>query len=452
MKLFSAPVWVCFAASIIAIQGSAAVLTHRYPFSADASDVVGGAGGQLVGGAAISGGAVVLNGTSAYVNLPNNLVTGYTAVTIEAWVTDNGSGNWARIFDFGNSSGGEDFPLGSGSSGTQYMFLTPRSGSGTMSGNYTIPGSSQNTEWSGNALPTGVREHLVWASDVAAQTSWLYVNGVLVASNSFTTLAPAALGNTVNDWVGRSQYNDPLFKGAISDFRIYNGALGPLQVAVDLAAGSGHLVTDPGNLQSLALQTAPTMAPGSTQMPVVLGNFVNVTNVNLLLAAGVIFSSSNPGVITVNSSGRITAVGPGLATVTAGFGGIAGTQTIYVSDPPQTLVHRYSFTTNAGDSEGTANGILSGGATIANSNVVLNGSSAYVDLPNNIVSNFTSVTFEAWFTDNGGNGWARLWDFGNSSGGEGNQGGGTSYMFLSVPSGSGGLRGSYNLGSGEQGH
>lgn len=448
MKLRVASAVACLALSLF--QSSAATLTHRYPFSANASDTVGTAHGQLVGGAVISGGAVVLDGSTGYVNLPNNLVTNYTSIAIEAWVTDNGSGNWARIYDFGNSSGGEDFPLGSGVSGTQYMFLTTRSGWGTLLGNYNAPGGSPSVEWPGNALPIGVRTHVVWTSDAAAQTAWLYVNGVLVGSNTGATVTPASLGNTVNDWIGRSQYNDPLFKGSISDFRIYNGALSPLQIAVDLTAGSGQLVTDPGVLQSIRWQLSPTMPQGTTQTPGVIGNFGNVTNVNLLLVPGVTFSSSNTNVVTLNSSGRLSAVGPGVVTVTASYAGISGTQTIYVSDPPQTLAHRYSFTTNANDSEGTANGILSGGAIIANSNVVLNGSTAFVDLPNNLFTNLTSVTFEAWFTDNGGGGWARIWDFGNSSGGEGNQGTGTSYMLMSVPSGFGGVRGSYNLGSGEQ--
>src|ERR1039457_6486513 len=308
MKFKAVAAWACMAFTFFEVTGSAASLTHRYPFSANASDTVGGANGQLVGGASISGGAVVLDGASGYVNLPNNIVTGYTAVTIETWVTDNGSGNWARIYDFGNSSGGEDFPLGSGTSGIQYMFLTSRSGSGTLFGNYNTPSASQGVEWSGTPLPTGVRQHVVWASDGTAQTAWLYVNGVLVASNPGMTLTPAALGPTVNDWIGRSQWNDPLFKGSISDFRIYNGALSPLQVAVDLAAGSGQLVTDPGVLQSINLQAAATIALGTTQTPAVTGNFANITNVNLLLVPGVVYSSGNPNVITVSSAGRITAV------------------------------------------------------------------------------------------------------------------------------------------------
>ena len=234
--------WTCCAMVFFEMPGSAANLTHRYPFSVDASDAVGGSNGQLVGGAAISGGAVVLNGSSAYVNLPNNLVTGYTAITIEAWVTDNGSGNWARIYDFGNSSGGEDFPIGSSTSGIQSMFLTPRSSSGTLLGNYTTPSSSQSVEWSGTPLPTGVQQHVVWASDAAAQTAWLYVNGVLVGSNTDMSLTPAAIGNTTNDWIGRSQWNDPLFKGSISDFRIYNGALshGPRRASIHQFSGCDH--------------------------------------------------------------------------------------------------------------------------------------------------------------------------------------------------------------------
>src|ERR1019366_1969241 len=194
MKLRIISTWACLGLALI--QCSAANLTHRYPFSANANDTVGAANGQLVGGATISGGAVVLDGSSGYVNLPNNLVTNYTSITIEAWVTDNGSGNWARIYDFGNSSGGEDFQLGSGTSGIQYMFLTSRSGSGTLFGNYNTPSASQSVEWSGTPLPSGVRQHVVWASDGTAQTAWLYVNGVLVASNPGMTLTPAALGNT----------------------------------------------------------------------------------------------------------------------------------------------------------------------------------------------------------------------------------------------------------------
>ena len=222
-------IWHLFLAVVLGAASSlqATDLVHRYSFTANANDSVGTANGVLQGGATISGGAAVLDGSSGYVNLPNNLVTGYTSVTIEAWVIDTGGRTWARIFDFGNSSGGEDFTLGSDTAGTQYMFLTPRSGSGTLRGAYTTASNSgeQLAEWSGTALPTGVLKHVAWVSDGSANTALIYVDGALVASNTAFTLTPASLGPTVNNWIGRSQWNDPLFQGSITEFRIYNGAL-----------------------------------------------------------------------------------------------------------------------------------------------------------------------------------------------------------------------------------
>ncbi|HEX7655009.1 MAG TPA: LamG-like jellyroll fold domain-containing protein, partial [Verrucomicrobiae bacterium] len=190
-SLPTSPVLVALLLGLVT-SAPAAVLTHRYPFSANANDTVGGGNGQLVGGATISGGAVVLDGSSGYVNLPNNIEAGYNAVTIEAWVTDTGGYTWSRIFDFGNSSAGEDFALSTGSSGLQYMFLTGHSGSGALRAAFELPNvNEQGTEWSGTALPTNVRQHVVWTTDGSSQASLIYVNGVLVASNLSTTITPA---------------------------------------------------------------------------------------------------------------------------------------------------------------------------------------------------------------------------------------------------------------------
>src|SRR5204862_889005 len=106
--------------NVTVISDLPTVLQNRYSFTADASDSVGAANGTLVNNAVISGGAVVLDGQDSYVDLPNNLLTNLDSITMEAWVTDTGSANWARIWDFGNSSGGEDLQGG----GLQYIFLS----------------------------------------------------------------------------------------------------------------------------------------------------------------------------------------------------------------------------------------------------------------------------------------------------------------------------------------
>lgn len=219
-------------------------LRHRYAFDADASDSIGTAHGQFINGAIISGGAVQLNGVNQYVNLPNNLVTGYTSITLEMWVTDEGSGNWARLYDFGNSSGGEDFALGNSTQGTQYMFLCLPSDAGNLRGAYTVTGGGsgeQVVQWGGQRPPVGQQVHLAWTSDGATHTGVLYVNGAEVGRNTALTLTPAALGPTVNNWLGRSQWPDALFKGSIAEFRIYDTALSSNSIAANYLLGPDAL-------------------------------------------------------------------------------------------------------------------------------------------------------------------------------------------------------------------
>ena len=39
----------------------------------------------------------------------------------------------------------------------------------------------------------------------------MYVNGVQVAQNTAMTLTPSSMGNTTQNYIGKSQYDDPLF-------------------------------------------------------------------------------------------------------------------------------------------------------------------------------------------------------------------------------------------------
>jgi hypothetical protein len=53
----------------------------------------------------------------------------------------------------------------------------------------------------------------------------LYLDGDLVAQAPTDTL-PSDVGETTQNWLGRSQYvADPYFDGALDDFRIYDRAL-----------------------------------------------------------------------------------------------------------------------------------------------------------------------------------------------------------------------------------
>jgi hypothetical protein len=100
------------------------------------------------------------------------------------------------------------------------------------------------------------------------------------------------------------------------------------------------------------------------------------------------------------------------------------------------LVRQYTF--NGGTVEdliGTADGALQGGATISLGKLQLPGTSgSYASLPGATINmtTFTDMTFEAWFTFEGGGVWQRVFDFGRTQGGQG-----MDYVFYSPNSGGG---------------
>lgn len=153
---------------------------------------------------------------------------------------------------------------------------------------------------------------------------------------------------------------------------------------------------------------------------------------------------------------------PGLHTMrlvmdTTGPNGTVGNYNYFTligtrTNPPPALLHRYSFDEPTGSPiafdtwAGThgaipANGAVFGDAFInGNGKLVFPGVNGFLDLPNSLVSILTNVTFEAWVTWNGGPNEQRIFDFGNNSNGEGNQGTGLTYLRLTPKSGSGVLR------------
>jgi fibronectin type 3 domain-containing protein len=190
---------------------------------ATAADSWGGRNGALGAGATFVAGAinnaVRLNGTAeGYVTLPAGLISSLNDLTIATWVKLDASPNWARVFDFG--------------SGTSiYMFLTSRNGNdGRVRFAITTGGGGGEQRIDTNVtLATGVWAHL--AVTLSGNIGILYVNGIEAGRNSNMTLRPSSLGNTTQNWIGRSQYPDPLLSGSIDDFRIYNLALSASEIS-----------------------------------------------------------------------------------------------------------------------------------------------------------------------------------------------------------------------------
>ncbi len=66
---------------------------------------------------------------------------------------------------------------------------------------------------------------------------------------------------------------------------------------------------------------------------------------------------------------------------------------------PAVLTHRYSFDADASDAVGGADGTLQGNADIANSALLLDGTNSSVQIPNDLFTNYDSISFEVWYAD-----------------------------------------------------
>lgn len=192
----------------------------RFRFNTNTWDVSGYCNnGMAVGAPSYTTGhdgqaqAIALDGANSYVQLPANIARG-GGFTFAAWVFWNGGGNWQRIFDFGNDT-------------SHYLFLTPSSGSNLR---FAINngGGEQIVERAG-ALASGSWQHV--AVTASGTNAVLYVNGSPVATSSSVTLTPSAF-SPIRNFLGKSQFADPLFNGALDEVEIADYAMTASQISV----------------------------------------------------------------------------------------------------------------------------------------------------------------------------------------------------------------------------
>jgi hypothetical protein len=207
-------------AQVSASPTGANALVARFAFDGNANDSSGNANQATLTGspsfvAGKYGSALDLSGANQYGMLPASLLASVTNFTIAVWVNWDGGAAWQRIFDFGNDT-------------TQYMFLTPSSGSGTLRFAITTNGGGAEQILQTTPLPVGLWEHI--AITRSANSLRLYTNGVLAVSGT-GTISPASF-NPVLNFLGESQYEaDPLFNGRLDELFIYNYALSGTEIS-----------------------------------------------------------------------------------------------------------------------------------------------------------------------------------------------------------------------------
>ncbi len=181
--------------------------------------------GALTGGASFTtegqiGGAVDIDGGTQSVDLPDGLVSACDDFTFASWVQLDSNANWNRIFDFGDDT-------------TTNMYLTPKAGAAnTLRFAMKVPGINGGAEQQISypfTFPLGAWTHVAVVLDGDVGT--LFVDGTAVATNTILG-NPADLGETVNNWLGQSQWPDPGFNGRLDEVRIACRAFTDQEIAV----------------------------------------------------------------------------------------------------------------------------------------------------------------------------------------------------------------------------
>jgi hypothetical protein len=223
-------------AEVSAIPSCGPALIARYAFEGNASDSSGNANHATTFGAPTFvagqyGSGLNVNGMSQFAMIPAGIMASVTNFTLAAWVNWNGGGAWQRIFDFGNDT-------------TQYMFLTPSSGNGTLRFAISTNGGGAEQILETTPLPAGQWRHVAVTRN--GNTARLYTNGVLAVSGT-VTIAPASF-NPVLNYFGKSEYPaDPTFNGRLDEMFIYNYALSSTEIS-GLAANQLPPPTVPTNI------------------------------------------------------------------------------------------------------------------------------------------------------------------------------------------------------------
>jgi hypothetical protein len=250
--------------------------------------------------------------TNAYINLPNGLVSKLSSVTVEGWFTWFGGVDNQHLFDFGMSSGAPDGSGGTSSTnfledfvlnpGRNYMFLSPQTGNPRFALDPDIGGGGIGETpsiTSSISITTSNKSHFAVVYDYPRGVARLYINGQRAGTGVATF--PLSVVDDRNDWLGRSQWQDPYFNGSLDEFRIYNGPMLDGDITASFGAGPNALpVPKPAlgvalvgaNVQlswttnvsaSIALQATPTLGTGVTwsstglPAPIIVGDKYQVT-------------------------------------------------------------------------------------------------------------------------------------------------------------------------------
>lgn len=211
-----------------------------------------------------SGLALKLDGTAtSYATIPSGIVSTLSDFTISAWVKMDALANWMRVFDFGTGT-------------NKYMFLSVQAGSANVM-RYAIKNGGTEKQVSFNyVLPLNTWTY--FAVTQSGNTCTLYINGTAVTSNTTVSIKPSTIGSTNQNYLGKSQFNDAMFKGAIDEFKIYSRALSAQEINTESQSTLKTVNNKAEGLTDVAILKNTVIYPN----PIVNNRFTVSTNTALI--------------------------------------------------------------------------------------------------------------------------------------------------------------------------
>ena len=142
----------------------------------------------------VYGNCAWFNGSTSYIHLPDNITDGVTDFTMAAWIKPTTStAAWRRIFDFGTGT-------------NSYAFLGMPYSATSVRAAMKINGGTEYNVTANNAIEKNKWSHVAYVQE--GNTAKIYVNGQLSATGTNFTSSMANIGNTTQNYIGKSQFPD----------------------------------------------------------------------------------------------------------------------------------------------------------------------------------------------------------------------------------------------------
>ncbi|WP_345800340.1 LamG-like jellyroll fold domain-containing protein [Microbacterium sp. AZCO] len=235
-------------------ETSGSSVPNTAPGSVGPATVVNGTDSLWTGSSLVFTGGAKTSTSASWVRLPDSLLSGKTSatITVETRFDASMKSSFNFLWNIGNDAT------------TQYYFASVRDTARTA-----ITTASNGGEVNARSA-TGLDANRWYSltSVIGGGRITFYVDGEQVGSAA-TTLTPASITNQSLNAIGRSPWPDPMYKGEVSTFRVYDRALTAAEVgAVSNADAALHASSFQQAAQVIADGVANvTIDEGTTTLP-----------------------------------------------------------------------------------------------------------------------------------------------------------------------------------------